>query len=134
MRKYIKSVLNPMFYYFSFEDAKYLSRALKALPSNSASLGFIDVGAAGGLEPCWKIIENHLDCTGFEPDKRSFDALTHSNTKSPVDRTKIFPTALWDSAHTLEINMCSKPQVSSHFTLNRTFLDRFPNSDRFDVK
>ena len=30
--------------------------------------------------------------------------------------------------------MCSKPQVSSHFTPNRTFLDRFPNSERFDVE
>ena len=134
MRKYIKSVLKPMFYYFAFDEAKYLSLAFKSLQSNSAALGFIDVGAAGGLEPRWKIIENYLDYTGFEPDKRSFDALTYSNTKSPVDSRKIFPKALWDSTHTLEINMCSKPQVSSHFTLNRTFLDRFPNSDRFDVK
>ena len=134
MRKYIKSVLKPMFYFFAFDEAKYIGRAFKSLQSNSAALGFIDVGAAGGLEPRWKIIENHLDYTGFEPDKRSFDALTHSNTKFPVDRRKIFPTALWDSTHTLEINMCSKPQVSSYFTPNRTFLDRFPNSDRFDVK
>ena len=30
--------------------------------------------------------------------------------------------------------MCSKPQVSSHYTPNRVFLDRFPNSERFDVE
>ena len=30
--------------------------------------------------------------------------------------------------------MCAKPQVSSHFSPNRTFLDRFPNSERFDVE
>ncbi len=130
---YFKSVLKPIFYYFAFDEAKYLSRAFKALPSNSA-LGFIDVGAAGGLEPRWKMIEKYLHYTGFEPDKRSFDALAQTNKKTSVDHRKIFPMALWASTQTLEIKMCSKPQVSSHFSPNRTFLDRFPNSERFDVE
>jgi len=134
MRKYIKQFIKSIFYYFAFDEAKYISKAFKALPGNSTALGYIDVGAAGGLEPRWKSVENLIDYTGFEPDKRTYDSLMEQHTKSTIDSRNIFQTALWDSTQTLEINMCSKPQVSSHFTPNRKFLDRFPYSDRFDVK
>jgi len=129
MVAYIKSVLKPIFYYFVFDERKYLGNAFDMLPG-SPVLGLVDIGAAGGLEPRWKRIENYISYTGFEPDERSFNEL--KNTQG--NNRKIYPVALWNSAQRLKINMCSKPQVSSYFLPNRTLLDRFSNSERFDVE
>ena len=90
--------------------------------------------AADGLTPRWKIIEKTFTLHRvLKPDKRSVNCLKKKNIKS-CHRKNIYPTALWNSNQTLEIQMCIKPQVSSHFSPNRKFLDRFPNSARFDVE
>jgi hypothetical protein len=44
------------------------------------------------------------------------------------------PYVLWDTKRSIDIKLCSAPQVSSHFDPNREFLDLFANAKRFDVE
>ena len=114
---------------FTKED-NLLSHAFSAMPFKD-EIALVDIGAAGDLEPRWKKIEKHLVYYGFEPDIRSYKELEEKPVN--VKRRKLFQTALWDSARSLEFNMCSKPQVSSHFFPNFSFLDRFPDIQRFGI-
>ena len=114
---------------FTKED-NLLSHAFSAMPFKD-EIALVDIGAAGDLEPRWKKIEKHLVYYGFEPDSRSYKELEEKPVN--VKRRKLFQTALWDSARSLEFNMCSKPQVSSHFFPNFSFLDRFPDIQRFGI-
>jgi len=95
------------------------------------TLALIDVGAAGGIEPRWKQITSKLDYVGFEPDGRSNaeDLVCGQNYASYT----FFPFALWNENCLLEINLCRKPGVSSHFLPDLNFAQKFPKSDRFDV-
>lgn len=115
---------------FSFDEKKYLLRSFLCLPSDTP-LGLVDVGAAGDIEPRWKKIETLIDYYGFEPDSRSLENLDETNSNN-LSRT-IYPYALWEKTEKLSINLCRKEQVSSHFTPNRDFLDKYPDKRRFDV-
>jgi FkbM family methyltransferase len=95
------------------------------------TLALIDVGAAGGIEPRWKQITSKLDYVGFEPDDRS-NAEDLVRGQDYVSYT-LLPFALWSENCLLEINLCRKPGVSSHFLPDINFTQRFPRSDRFDV-
>lgn len=110
---------------------KQLISAIQQLPAQT-SLTLIDIGAAGDIEPRWKKLETILNYIGFEPDERSRVLLQQKENKCL--QYQIFPFALWNSKGDIQINLCSAPQVSSHFPPNRNFVDLFPNSKRFDIE
>ena len=112
-----------------FNEEQIISRAIAQLPKNDG-LGLIDVGAAGGIQKRWQMIIGDLNYFGFEPDQRSFKNLEPNKiTKS----SKIFPFALWSEEKTISVRLCKDPQCSSVYEPNRSFLDRFPKAERFDI-
>lgn len=102
---------------------------LRSLPMDGITL--VDVGAAGDIEPRWKPLEPILNYVGFEPDERSRMELERRGNACASYR--VLPFAVWDTPGRLDINLCRKPQVSSHYVPNRTFLNRFSASERFDI-
>lgn len=92
-------------------------------------IGFVDVGASGGLGPRWQQVADQLNYFMFEPDQRSYEGL--QRTREPNRR--IFPVALSDRPGERKFFLCRKPQVSSYYPPNKEFLAHFLDGDRFDV-
>lgn len=89
----------------------------------------VDVGASGGLEPNWKPAEKHLQIIGFEPDKQEFFNLK----KKITENARYLNTGLYKEKTLLDFYLTKKQQTSSIFKPNREFLDKFPESERFDI-
>jgi FkbM family methyltransferase len=113
------------------KNCELIISSIKQLPELT-SLILIDIGAAGDIEPRWKKIEPILNYIGFEPDERSRALL--QKKKNNCRSYQILPFAIWDSKSSIQINLCSKPQVSSSFVPNRNFVDLFQDSKRFDIE
>ena len=105
--------------------------AFNALP-NKGEITLADVGAAGGVEPRWKPFSKNINYVGFEPDNRSLETITNKNTE--FKSYQLFPHALSEKTSTLNLRLCKKPQVSSLYQPNSSFLAKFPNTQRFDVE
>lgn len=126
-----KRFLSPVKRFFNNRSDKILLSAISKLPSIEQGLTLMDIGAAGEIEPRWKRIEPIINYVGFEPDERSRSMLVE--VRNNCLNYKILPFAVWDSVGPVTINLCRTPQVSSHYSPNRSFLDLFPASPRFDV-
>jgi len=94
---------------------------------NSHPLTLVDVGAAGGLRPHWEDAARFLRLIGFEPNERSFEKLSSS------PNAVFFPTALYKEKSDKEFYVTKIGTKSSLIEPNKSFLEKFPNSARFDV-
>lgn len=91
----------------------------------------VDVGARGGLKSNWAAATRHLHLIGFEPDKREFGRL--SERQRPESPTTILDMALHNQRGPIRFNIARDRGLSSIFEPDRTFLDAFPESNRFDI-
>jgi len=99
----------------------------KLLPNG---LTLLDIGAAGGIEPRWDKVCEHLNYIGVEPDSRSNKELEKNDKFKNI---KILNTFAWSQETEIEFNLCKKPILSSAYKPNREFLDQYPNAERFDI-
>ncbi len=106
------------------------NRVINTLPNNGV-LTLIDVGAAGEIEPRWKNFSKNIKYVGFEPDSRSRDSL--QNIENDFLNYQILPVALSNANHSVELNLCREPMVSSLYKPNDNFLDRFPDDQRYEI-
>lgn len=88
----------------------------------------LDIGAAGGLQSRWKQMLPYLQAFLFEPDERSFRRIAQNN-----DGLTYLNYALGGKEETVRLNLTRKPQCSSIYLPNRSFIDQFPDAHRFDV-
>jgi FkbM family methyltransferase len=95
--------------------------------SRSAPLTLIDVGASGGPPPRWQGLANKAEIIGFEPDRRAAESM------KPRPGFRYLNVALYSHVGRVRLYFTRKQECSSVFPPNRTFLDGFPESDRFDV-
>ena len=94
-------------------------------------LRFVDIGASGGINDLWQIAARYLQVIGFEPDEREFMNLSATEISKKI---KYYNTALYEKATTIPFYLTKKQMVSSIFKPNRSFLDDFPDSNRFDIE
>ncbi len=92
-------------------------------------LWIVDIGASGGIDPRWPNFTSSYKAILFEPDQRAYDNL--KATKQ--DNTIILNYALSDSMKEVDFHLCNKQQVSSIYLPNLSFLERFPDVERFKV-
>ena len=91
----------------------------------------VDVGARGGLKSNWAAAKRHLRLVGFEPDKREFNKL--SDGRPAETSTTFLDVALHNQRGPIRFNIARDRGLSSIFEPDRTFLDAFPESNRFDI-
>ena len=103
---------------------------LREIAKEAKSLTLLDIGSAGDIEPRWKPIAQELNYIGVEPDIRSSSLLSNSHN---CKNYKIINSVIWSEKKELTFNLCRKPQVSSVFKPNNEFLNRFPESKRFEI-
>ncbi|MBW2617533.1 MAG: FkbM family methyltransferase [Deltaproteobacteria bacterium] len=90
----------------------------------------IDVGASGGLQDHWRRLPPAgLRAILFEPDPRAMEELKVRSG----GRVQVVNLGLSDAPGRLSLHLCRRQQVSSAYRPNRSFLDRFPDSARFDL-
>lgn len=116
-------------YFASRNATKTLHNVSRLLGDQALTL--LDIGSAGGVEPRWKQITSKTSYIGFEPDSRS--NLDASDAGKDFASYSLIPAAVWKYDGELSIQLCRKPQVSSHFLPNTAFLGKFPRPERFDV-
>ena len=131
LMKFLEQIVKSYVRKIDKKNNQRLLSAIEKLPGHT-SIALIDIGAAGDIEPRWKKFEPILNYIGFEPDERS-RILLQQKTNNCL-HYKIMPYALWDTKGSIDIKLCTAPQVSSHFAPNREFLDLFPNAKRFDIE
>jgi FkbM family methyltransferase len=95
-------------------------------------LVLVDVGARGGLKRNWSAARRHLRLIGFEPDSPEFGRLAKtSGTGGRSDA--FFNVALHNRRGPIKLNVARDRGLSSIFEPDRSFVDAFPQADRFDT-
>lgn len=86
-----------------------------------------DIGAANhSIENRWINLKHDIEIILFEPDQRSYESLI----KKGYD---VYPKALFSSLGKKTLNLTRKPECSSFYEPNLTFLKNFPDPDRWDI-
>ena len=92
-------------------------------------LWIVDVGASGGIHPKWRSFYPFYNGIMFEPNLREYEKLKANNEKNLT----ILNVALSNSISNTDFYLCRKNEVSSVYLPNFDILDKFPNSERFEV-
>lgn len=94
------------------------------------SICLLDVGARWGLNPPWNQLPTEfVSYYGFEPDGLEYEKLTKN---LPVG-VSYLNTALLDKEKSVELFITREPGCSSTLLPNKTLLDNYFLSDRWDV-
>ena len=97
---------------------------------NNNHLVIVDVGASGGIHPRWSKATEFYKGILFEPDPREFDVLKKNSDNNLI----VINSALSDSNKEIEFHLCKKQEVSSVYPPNFNFLNKFADSERFNVE
>ena len=93
-------------------------------------LVIVDIGASGGIDPRWSKTTEFYKGILFEPDPREFDVLKKNSDNNLI----VINSALSDSNKEIEFHLCKKQEVSSVYPPNFNFLNKFADSERFNVE
>jgi len=93
------------------------------------SLLFVDLGAAGGIEPRWEKISSMLRYVGFEPDSRARENLPNIKFAS----YELLSGVVGEKKAIQKLYLTNDEGKSSNYHPNETFLNRFQNPGRFTV-
>lgn len=114
-----------------------LGRALdEAFAGLGASgMGVVDVGSRGRVHPVFDEIAPLVGAVGFEPDPEECRRLNESaGAAGPYRSLAFLPFGLGLEDGQRTLRLCRSRGTSSLLRPNRTFIDRFPQADRFDVE
>ncbi len=98
MRKYIKSIIKNIFFYYLRPENNKLSKLIYNL---NTDLNILDIGAAGGVQNKWKLIEKTLNVTCVEPNNaykfkknkfKSLDVIKKIFYSKPNEKKSLFIT------------------------------------------
>lgn len=97
------------------------------LDCTNKKLRLVDIGAADyQVDKRWLGLAHELDLILFEPDKRSVEALKQSGKT-------VYEAALSSCEGKRMLNLTRKPQCSSFYLPNMSFLKNFPDVSRWDI-
>jgi FkbM family methyltransferase len=89
-------------------------------------LGFVDIGARGGVHDLVAPIAAMTAVLGFEPDVAACDELTRTlGGRPPWADTKFLPVALSSHRGSATLHLCSAPTNHSLRPINEAFVQRY---------
>ena len=89
----------------------------------------VDVGARGGVARKWQPLKRSIKVIGFEPDANECQRLNKATRKNDV----FFPVALFNKKGRINLNLTRKLSCSSIFEPNYALVERFLDSENYDV-
>jgi FkbM family methyltransferase len=100
-----------------------------------AGIGVVDVGSRSGVHPVFREVASLVDAVGFEPDVEECERLNEASRLTQGYRSLTFlPFGLGSADGEATLHLCRARGTSSLYTVNRPFVDRFPDASRFDVQ
>ncbi len=94
-------------------------------------LFLFDIGARGGMQDPWDLLtKKQISLTLAEPDPDEARKLTQ---QYGADFVSVLPTAFWKQESQIILNINRSPGTSSVFPINKSFLEQFPDSERYNV-
>jgi len=104
------------------------------MQTKDLALHYVDVGAANNTrEIAWFDRTWPLMVSQFEPNPLAAADLRQVE-RPKSERFAVYETALGSRNETSLLHICRKPELSSFLIPNKSFTDRFPESDRFLVE
>lgn len=91
----------------------------------------VDIGAADGIDPRWRLLEGHLLIDLFEPEHDAFVEMTRMYAGRPDVRC--FESALSENGGEIELTITRWPRASTCLTLDSAFLNETFLRDHFTV-
>lgn len=125
MKLNLKSLINKFWKIRKHKKSILLNELL-----SGSSITLLDIGSAEDIQPRWLPIANKLNYIGVEPDQRSASLLKNIHN---CKNYKIINSVIWSDKQEITFNLCKRPLASSVFKPNRDLVDRFPDSDRFEI-
>ena len=92
-------------------------------------LYIVDVGARGGMHSRWDKLNSFYKGILFEPDPKEYKSLKSKGEEHLI----VLNSALSDSAGELDFHLCQNSGASSVYWPNINFLNKFPETERFNV-
>ncbi|MFM1758506.1 MAG: hypothetical protein RL193_1083 [Actinomycetota bacterium] len=92
-------------------------------------LSILDIGAQGGIEPRWKIVEKNLDYMGLEGDSLEFEKILNDNSEF---NSEFMNKVVGKESALAEFYISKESGKSSLYKPNFDFLSRFEAWDRFE--
>ena len=93
-------------------------------------LVIVDVGASGGIHERWRKLGSNVKAILFEPDRNEFQKLVETQSKNSV----VINSAVAEGSESVKFHLCKKQQVSSTYSPNKLVLDKYEDSDRFEIE
>ena len=123
MKKYIKSIIKNIFFYFLRPENKEIS---KLIDNFNTDLNILDIGATGGIQNKWKLIKNVLNVTLVEPNVT--DELKENSFKTLNIIRKIFYSK---PNKTQKLFITKYHLCSSLYKPNYSYLSKFKGKTDF---
>jgi FkbM family methyltransferase len=95
-------------------------------------LGFVDVGARGGVHPFILPIASLVNCLCFEPNEGD-EKILYFNKPSDFSRLTVYNTAITDTASKAKFYITKNEVSSSLFKPDKEFIKRY-KKDNFSIK
>ena len=111
---------------------KLLSTKQLQLWCRDLEITLVDVGASGGIQNRWHVIESYLRVVAVEPDQDAFNRLVKD--QKPTDRNVYLNTGLYDHAATMSVYLARQQVCSSIYPPDIDMLKDFDNWQRFSVE
>jgi FkbM family methyltransferase len=106
---------------------------LPNINNKTSKLYLLDIGARGGMQWPWTLIdENNLSTILVEPDPEEAANLKNS-FKDSKREVNILSIALWSEKVRMRLKLTKSPGASSVFEPNIDFLKQFPDIKRFEI-
>lgn len=108
-------------------DDRCFQGILPGLLLKQAPLGFIDVGARGGVHDLLAPIAAVTAVLGFEPDERACQDINKAYENSPLPwaALKILPAALAQESGNATLYLCAAPTNHSLLPVSKVFTQRY---------
>jgi FkbM family methyltransferase len=107
---------------------KKLSKTFGSLQTRPIIYG--DVGARWGLEEPWKSLREYVSVVSFEADVEEYQVLLQNK----LERDLVLNCILHKDAGNQRLNLTRARGCSSIYEPNLSFLENFPELDRFDIE
>jgi FkbM family methyltransferase len=88
-------------------------------------IGFVDVGARGGVDPVVAPVAGVTAVLAFDPDREAFEELSRAGAAAGWARYEIDPNALADSDGTAVLHLCAAPTNHSLRPPDPAFTGRY---------
>src|SRR5258706_1472120 len=115
-----------------FANSRKFQSTSVAAALSQQPLGFVDIGARGGVHDLVSPIAGLTAVLGFEPDEEACEEINRhaGEGKMPWAQFRLLPVALADREGPATLHLCSAPTNHSLLPINREFVRRY-RMDKF---